>query len=194
MKDWLSDSAALFTNKEYIITGNETLSFNEINDMAASLSHYLQSNYKINKGDITALISENNIEFILLIFALWKLGAIPVPLNIRLNDSEINNLIEFLNPSFIYLESGINKQINFQTDKIISLLNIPTGKSEIAGIEISDFDNDIALILFTSGTSGNPKGVELSFHNLNASFENCNTILNQNTVDKWIASLPFYHI
>lgn len=193
MKDWLSDSAGLFNTKDYIITGNKTFSFTDINDKASSLSQYLQSNYKIKKRDVIVVICENNVEFIMLIFALWKLGAIPVPLNIRLNDSEINNLIKFLKPSFIYNESGIKKRINFQTDKIISLLNVSSAKSKTSETEILLQEN-IALILFTSGTSGNPKGVELTFHNLKASFDNCNTILNQSTQDKWIASLPFYHI
>jgi o-succinylbenzoate---CoA ligase len=193
MKDWLSESAGLFKSKDYIIKGNETFSFVDINDKASSLSYYLQSNYKIKKGDITAVISDNNINFILLIFALWKLGAVPVPLNIRLNDSEINNLIEFLKPSFIYIDSEIKKRIN-QTDILISIVDVPPANAGISKSEISDFDEDIALILFTSGTSGNPKGVELTFHNLKASYDNCNTILNQSSEDKWIASLPFYHI
>jgi len=55
-------------------------------------------------------------------------------------------------------------------------------------------ENSTALILFTSGTSGDQKGVRLSFHNLRTSFDNSNTVLFQNSNDKWIASLPFYHI
>src|ERR1035437_2909931 len=204
MSDWLSEAAGLFKTKDYITTGNETFSFKDINDRAISLAHFLQKYYKIKRGDITAIISENNIEFILLLFALWKSGAVPVPINIRLNDSETNNLVTFFKPSFIFTDRSINKQVNCQDDKIIHIVTdyvIPV-KAEISEnsvipekTDISDFDeNNTALILFTSGTSGNPKGVQLSFHNLRASFDNSNTVLNHHTRDKWIASLPFYHI
>jgi o-succinylbenzoate---CoA ligase len=204
MNDWLSEAAGLFKTKDYIITGNKTFSFKEINERAISLAHFLQKYYKIKKGDITAVISENSIDFILLLFALWKSGAIPIPINIRLNDSEINNLVSFLKPSFIFTDYDVIKQIDYNEDKIIRIMSdyvIPI-KTELSGTSVipaksvnPDFDeNRNALILFTSGTSGDPKGVQLSFHNLRASFDNCNTVLNHNTNDKWIASLPFYHM
>ena len=204
MNDWLSEAADLFKKKDYIITGNKTFSFNEINERAISLAHFLQKYYKIKEGDITTVISENSIDFILLLFALWKSGAIPVPISIRLNDSEINNLVSFLKPSFIFTDCDDNKQIEYNGDKIIRIVSnyvIPI-KTGLSGTNIipkksvnSELDeNSNALILFTSGTSGDPKGVQLSFHNLRASFDNSNTVLNHNTNDKWIASLPFYHI
>jgi O-succinylbenzoic acid--CoA ligase len=193
MSDWLSIAAGLFNTKEYILTGDKTFSFTDINEKSTSLSHYLQNEYGMKRGDIAAVISENNIDFILLIFALWKTGSIPVPINIRLNDSEIDNLLIFLKPSFIYIDYGVKRNINFDSDKIIHVPPEDTVLS--ANTDISEFDkDDTALILFTSGTSGKPKGVELSFQNLKASFENSNTILNQDINDIWIATLPFYHI
>jgi o-succinylbenzoate---CoA ligase len=204
MNDWLSEAAGLFKTKDYIITCNKTFSFKDINDRAISIAHFLQIYYKIKRGDITAVISENNIDFILLLFALWKSGAVPVPINIRLNDSETNNLITFLKPSFIFTDRSINKQVNYQDDKIIHIstdyvMPIKEEISENQAIhkeeENTNLDeNNTALILFTSGTSGNPKGVQLSFHNLRASFDNSDTVLIHHTSDKWIASLPFYHI
>jgi o-succinylbenzoate---CoA ligase len=173
MIDWLSEAAGLYKTKEYIITGQRNLSFVEVNERVSYLAYYLQKNYKINQGDISAIVSGNNIDFIILLFALWRLGAVPVPINIRLNDSETESLIRFLKPSFIFRGAdNVVIQDNFKT---------------------SD-ENDTALILFTSGTSGNPKGVQLSFSNLKASFENGNSVLNHQPGDKWIASLPFYHI
>jgi o-succinylbenzoate---CoA ligase len=204
MSDWLSEAADLFKTKDYIITGDKTFSFNEINDRAISLAHFLQKYYKVKGGDIAAILSENNIDFILLLFALWKSGAVPVPINIRLNDSETNNLFTFLKPTFIFTDRDANKQSDYQGVKTINMeadhgiqvkTEIPENDDTNENVHDLDFDeNSTALILFTSGTSGKPKGVQLSFHNLRASFDNSDTVLNHDANDKWIASLPFYHI
>ena len=204
MIDWLSEAAYLFSTKAFIITGNKTISFNEINERAVYLANLLQKHYKINRGEIAALLSENNLDFIILIFALWKSGAVPVPINTRLNDPETNNLVVFLKPSFIFIDRNINKQVNYKNAKTIIIEDdyVIDDKSKTPGndgitenVQNKGFEeNSTALILFTSGTSGNPKGVQLSFHNLRASFDNSNTVLNHDTNEKWIASLPFYHI
>jgi len=201
MIDWLSEAAGLYKSKDYIITGQRILSLGELNDRASYLAIYLHKNYKVNKWDISAIISENNIDFIILLFALWKLGAVPVPINIRLNDSETDSLIRFLKPSFIF-RGDDSKSITDKGSTIIRIgfdYTIPDNIT-IQGNDVlqdnfkTSKENDTALILFTSGTSGNPKGVQLSFHNLKASFENSDTVLNHQPGDKWISSLPFYHI
>jgi O-succinylbenzoic acid--CoA ligase len=201
MIDWLSEAAGLYKTKDYIKTGQRILSFIELNERASYLAIYLQKNYTVNKGDISTIISGNNIDFIILLFALWKLGAVPVPINIRLNDSETDNLIRFLKPSFIF-RSDDNKSIADQGSTIIRIgtdYTIPDNITIQGNVDLQDKfktsdENDTALILFTSGTLGNPKGVLLSFRNLKASFENIDTVLNHQPSDKWISSLPFYHI
>ena len=194
MIDWLSDAAGIFRTKNFIKAGSGTYSFEEINKKANYIAHYLKEKYSLKQEDVAAILSENNIEFIILVFALWKSGAIPVPLNTRLNESETNHLITFLKPSFIFADTTANRDLGYKDAKSIP---IAFDFSMFEKPDISDcyFDeNGTALILFTSGTSGNPKGVQLSFHNLKASFENSDTVLKHNANDSWIASLPFYHI
>jgi o-succinylbenzoate---CoA ligase len=195
MSDWLSETSSLFKTNPYIIDREKVLSFRDINISAKSLAYFLQNKHCVKKGDIAAVLSENNIEFILLLFALWKLGAIPVPLNIKLNDSETKDILAFLEPDFIFT-SHLTSHIypDAKTINIVDFNKSPdkSGDEDIPALDYNE--NDLALILFTSGTSGNPKGVQISFRNLKSSFENSNTVLCHKPNDKWIASLPFYHI
>ena len=112
MIDWLSQAARIYTNKAFIIMGDKTISFSEFDEKAVFLANLLQKYYKIKRGDIAAVLSANNLNFIILLFALWKSGAVPVPINIRLNEPETNNLIAFLKPSFVFIENDNNKQVN----------------------------------------------------------------------------------
>ena len=204
MNDWLDEAAILFQARDYIITQKKNISFEGLNEKADCLTNYLQLNHKVKSGDIAAVISENNLDFIILIFALWKSGVVPVPINIKLNDNETNNLLAFLKPSFIFISSDFNKQLYCQGARTIIIetdysiqdrAEMPENNVITRNGKNIKFDeNSTALILFTSGTSGNPKAVPLSFHNLRASFNNSNTVLNHVANDKWLASLPFYHI
>jgi O-succinylbenzoic acid--CoA ligase len=195
MTDWLFEAARLFSSKDFILTGGKTYSFSEINDSAESLSSDLKKEYNLFPGDLIAIVSDNNLEFIILVFALWKTGAIPVPINTRLNETEKNNLLEFLNPKLIY---DLSSPIPTLSSPRKQFVPTSRGKSHEYVSSQSRFDladiNTIALILFTSGSTGKPKAVQLSFLNLKKSFENSDTMLNQNSNDKWIASLPFFHI
>jgi len=202
MIDLLAESAALFGPANFITAGEKTFSYNEVNIKATYLARILKYKYNISRGDHTVVISDNNFEFMLLVFALWKVGSIPVPLNTKLNALEIDNLLAFLSPRFIYVDPkiiinpsanavAVKKDILFDEDNS-NYENIKWPFDNIIPDLFSQ--NETALILFTSGSSGKPKGVELTFNNLRKSFENCNSVLNQNSKDKWLASLPFYHI
>jgi acyl-CoA synthetase (AMP-forming)/AMP-acid ligase II len=118
MTDWLSESAGLFDSDIFIIKSNQTYSFNEINDKANSLAGLLVNKFNISSGDLTAIISENNLEFILLVFALWKAGAVPVPINVKLNSTEIEKLLNFLSPEFIFIDPAI--RTNILSNKVLS--------------------------------------------------------------------------
>ncbi|HEX2984454.1 MAG TPA: AMP-binding protein [Ignavibacteriales bacterium] len=95
----------------------------------------------------------------------------------------------------IALKSGIIPKDKL-TDPKIKIIGMPLVEGQAAPIN-SDYHispEQTALIMYTSGSSGAPKGVELTFSNLYYSAANANEILEHTEKDKWLASLPFYHI
>lgn len=173
-----------------IITGEGKLSYSELeSEMEKTASALIQSGIK--KGDYVLIISPNNKDFIVLVLALWMIDAIPVPINIRLNKEEIKNLISIVGSGKIFLHKELENNFNFNEQVIFPLAK--SGRKDIQINSANDI-NQTAVVIFTSGSTGTPKGVMLSFHNLINSFEIGDTFLQQSPSDKWLASLPFYHI
>ena len=144
----------------------------------------------IRKKNIIAIYMENCPEFIYAVLALWKIGAIPSPLNLRLTKKELKEQIEFLGSEFlICLEKNRINGLN------CILINPKANIIKSYGKKKSILKaSSTALIMFTSGSSGKPKAVELTFNNLINSIKISGKFLKQSKSDRWLAGLPFYHI
>ena len=90
-----------------------------------------------------------------------------------------------------------NKKPSFNCSKnelaIIDLSEITIDDDKTLTFSIPKLEQE-AVVIFTSGSTGRPKGVVHSFSSLINSIENSNMVLNQQENDRWLASLPFYHI
>jgi O-succinylbenzoic acid--CoA ligase len=160
----------------------------------------------INNRSKVAILSENSIDYIILIFSLWQVGAVPVPLNIRLLPEEIEEIISFAGCNILFVGIEYDKlrsipnitvhKINSLEEKTADLYEAIYNSKNFADVLNGDKINmnDTAVIIFTSGTSGKPKGVLLSFNNLINSALTGNKIFKHRDNDRWLASLPFYHI
>lgn len=146
----------------------------------------------INSGEFVPIISENSTDFIINVFALWKLNAVPVLLNIRLTESEIIEQIKFTQSKFLILDPSFKKKIFLKGINV--LINFSDENFESSSFPFNADSEATAAVFFTSGSTGKAKAVELSFNNLINSAVNGNSLLNQTNEDKWLAALPFYHI
>jgi O-succinylbenzoic acid--CoA ligase len=204
-----------FDSKELksIIHSDISISYKELFKKANQLAFAL-SKEGINKNDYVALLINDQLEFITSVIALWYLGTVPVPLNYKLLDEEIYSIVEEHNFKFLVTTSRKNFGVRFEslsfggkrdikddshkTTKsqsllIINLSNLTLASSSVSSYPIPDL-NDESVVIFTSGSTGRPKGVVHTFSSFINSIENSNIILNQIEGDRWLSSLPFYHI
>ncbi len=197
--DRLSLSADIYPEKMFLYTNDKNFTYKEFNDEAEALAVFLSNNYTIRPNDVVGIAYTNQIEFIKSTFALWKLSAIPLPLNLRLLKSEL--IFQLKHAGAKHLLTDRKNSLKFSQE--FSLNDIEIIHSSKANFELSNvrslqdipFDyNRIAVIIFTSGTTGKSKGVNISFGNLLAHKKNSDLLLNQTSDDRWLASLPFYHI
>jgi o-succinylbenzoate---CoA ligase len=175
-----------------IIKSDESISYKDLFARANQIAFSL-SEFGIRKSDYIPLLIENNLHFIKITIALWNLGAVPVPLNTRLFNEEIYSILDDYDFKFLITDKELPSG-HFQKDfKIIQLNEIQFNKNEFGRLTFPVLDDE-AVVIFTSGSTGRAKGVVHTFSSLINNIETGNAILNHKENDRWLASLPFYHI
>ena len=166
-----------------------------------TLAQWMISN-GIKKGDRVAVTGKNSPEWATVFFASMLAGAIACPMDYALHNNEIANLVKTAKPKMIFVDEEKYDWFakNRLGAKVFSLspkypktfvYKLPAPKKTAAYPQVSD--KDTAAILFTSGTTGTPKGVMLSHENL---VSDC-FIAQQNLIlldtDVFYNLLPIHH-
>jgi o-succinylbenzoate---CoA ligase len=188
----INPSIQIKVDSKFIISDKEIISLKFLNHKSISLANKLKHD-GVKSGYRVPILIDNSPNFIISVLSLWMIEAIPVPINLKLSAPEIEELLKFLKCQYVLIDELFKEKINLSDIKQIELSFLNEG-SEKSETDFSFAANRTAVIMFTSGSSGKPKAVELSFSNLIHSAIIGNKYLNQTTDDRWLASLPFYHI
>ncbi|MFA3783775.1 o-succinylbenzoate--CoA ligase [Melioribacteraceae bacterium 4301-Me] len=198
-KFWLEEQAKLAANNIAVATNSKNLTYKELLAKVNKVCTFLRE-IKISHNDKVALLYENNLDFILITLALWKINAVPVPMNIRLTINELKTQLDFLGPKYVLIQPKLfasfekfPNSIEFKADENSPLRGLYNRLNEKKSPLVFNKTNT-ALIMFTSGSSGRPKAVVHTFESLYNSAKASDSIINLQPDDKFLASLPFYHI
>ena len=151
-------------DKEYIVHGERRVTYAEHLDLVASVARGLQERYGVGPGDRVAILAENSTEWILTFWATISLGGVVAALNGWWQADEIAYGIEHSQPKVVLgdrkrLARVAGRDLGVPVVEIESDFAALEGyapDAELPGIPIAE--DDPAVILFTSGTTGRPKG------------------------------------
>ena len=215
-KNKLRDKS-LFWHKE---NGNwVSISWNEAGRQINILSEFLKT-IEINKGDRVSIISKNSPFWCIADLAIMKIGAITVPAYTTSNENELLYLLNHSESKLALLDEEaylkikkIKKKLIF-TKKFILLENFKSTEnksffiyhkdvlnkkivshSQKTNIDYKINKNDTACIIYTSGTSANPKGVMLSHNSIKSNIEGAKIYLDDIKINnhKFLSILPLSH-
>ena len=206
--DMLCKTTKFFPNKTAIICGNSNITYKELNERVLRFANAL-FNMDVKNGDRVAVLQDDSIEVIELYFAIPMLGAIYVPLNIKLvsreivtilNDAEASTLVFGVNysgeidsiiPKLKYLKNyiciGDNPKFATNYEELIN-------NSSSIEKEFEVDDDDAAYLIYTSGTTGSPKGALLTHRNMFSNCMACLSVLNIDQDDVFLNLLPLYYM
>jgi malonyl-CoA/methylmalonyl-CoA synthetase len=194
-----------YRNRSFLVSNHRTLKYDEIhNETGRYVSMFTKM--QINKGDRIVVQVEKSIESVLLYLACLRYGAIYIPLNPAYTEEEINYFLRDSDPALFVCTpereismSALATEIGIPN--LISLGQKVDGSifDKLLNLDVSQHvancsEDDLAAILYTSGTTGRSKGAMLTHHNL---LSNAMILLNYwcwEEDDVLLHALPIFHV
>jgi long-chain acyl-CoA synthetase len=194
--------------KTALFVDDEKIRYRDILEKADRLAALL-SNKGVKEGERVALFLRNSPEFVYSIFAISKIGAVIVPVNTFLKEDEVSYILED-SGAVALMASEVHKKV-VDASRVRELCRFviwegepeETGEEDVRFEEVwerSDFVpqakrslDDTAVIFYTSGTTGKPKGAMLSNRNVLSNADSGRRTIDVTPRDRAIVFLPMFH-
>lgn len=178
--------------KTALIHKDSLISYSELIENVKSYATLID----ILPDERVAIVSENRPEWVYAFFGIWKRGGIVVPIDFMSTPEEIRYILEDSSPRIIFCSDTTFENVKKAAEGLdVEVINfdrviLPApweGK-------ISRDEKDIAILPYTSGTTGNPKGVMLTYRNIISNIEGIAHVGIADENDITLAILPFHHM
>ena len=177
-------------------------------DLINNIKYFSEYVVELEKEKFGLIVMENRPEWIYSFFAVWDKKSAGIALDANSNSGEILYVLEDSHPNVIFCSNETEKTIfeavekysSKNTVKIINVDKITVEHEKMNTIKNMQFElenpagDETAAMLYTSGTTGSPKGVMLSFNNLNTEMEGLYEKGIFDHRDQILAILPFHHV
>lgn len=194
---WIRSWARLQPERPVIVYGGRTITWGEFDARVDTEARRLSA-LGVRSGERVACLMHNRPEFLVLFWAAVRLGALFAPINTRLADPELVHIVRDLEPVVVVTESDF-RDVAGRLASAARWLGVEpvAGLPELANVPADGplpsswpAGADPAAILYTSGTTGRPKGAVLSHDNIHAQCANWNLSFGLGRHDRQLLFLP----
>ena len=176
-------------NKIALIDKNKNFTYKLLFENIWASKKILKLEYGISKGDTVVLAANKNVSFVFIYFALHLIGAKVLPVDEQISQDRLKFTLDKISPRLII---GLENKSN--NIKVIGFDCFTDLEKSIIPLDVSFPDlEDNADILFTTGTTAEPKGVVLSHRNIAQSANNINSFIGNNHNDTELLAMPISH-
>ncbi|MDJ0726781.1 MAG: long-chain-fatty-acid--CoA ligase [Prochloraceae cyanobacterium] len=214
LADLSSIQALKFPDSKALIFENKTLTYLQLDRQSNRIANLLLAK-KIKPQSRVAILAKDSLKSYEILFACCKINAVFVPINWRLAAAEVSYILRDANVELLFVGSqfeGLVKSIENEIDNVKTIITLEKNDNDRNWLnydlwyrEYSDDrpniivePNDIAVQMYTSGTTGRPKGVQLANYSLFAIAKEFakqgKNWIDWNQKDKSLITLPCFHI
>ncbi|MEV7428173.1 MULTISPECIES: long-chain fatty acid--CoA ligase [unclassified Nocardioides] len=191
-----------------VVFEDASLTFAELDERTNRLANAL-ADRGVGHGDKVAVLMYNRLEVVESFFACQKLGACPVPVNFRLAPSELAYVLEDSDAVALLTDGeltalALESTAGLDAVRLVATTGAPEGRAEsyeellasgsAAAPDVDVAEEDLAFLMYTSGTTGRPKGAMLTHQNLLSNTVNWILEMEARPGDSWLSGLPLFHI
>ncbi|MBW2243364.1 MAG: AMP-binding protein [Deltaproteobacteria bacterium] len=202
---WIQERARLGPERPAIVDDDRALNFAALEDRVARAAAWLAAE-GIGRGDRVALVLGNRSAYLELVFAAARLGAIAMPINTRLAPPEVAQLLEDARPGLLIHEAALAPLIEASLDQTRggsprahavggsadayeAALAALAPQSDIAAVS----PEDPMILMYTSGTTGTPKGALLPHRKTFYNSLNAQIFFGCTQEDRVLTVVPLFH-
>lgn len=184
--------------KTAITYGEQKISYADVIKYVNFYSDFLD----IEKGDRSALMMENRPESIFSFFSIWAKKGIAISLDAGYTVDQLAYVLGDSEPKYLFVSNKtkqVAEEANSKLNNNVKIINVDeidlTTDYKIKQKEFAnDSNKDVAVLVYTSGTTGNPKGVMITYENIETNMAGVRAVDLVNENDVILAMLPYHHI
>src|SRR6476659_7758880 len=208
---FLNRAAALYPGKPAVIDGDVQFTYREFKERTNRFGHAMQA-LGLRRGDVIGYLGLNNHEILDAYYGVLPSGLVLLPLNVRLRPQDLAYILAdadaralMVGPEFAALGFQLRDSVPGLTHLIMLGPDVPVqalsydrilADAPADEIDFLDLDeNSVAEMFYTSGTTGRPKGVELTHRNLYLHALSCVATLGITDADvALVGTVPLFHV
>ena len=204
LSDLIDRNAAFTPEKDALRYQGASLSYAALSGRIGATAAALSGHLGVRPGDRVAILSANHPDYLVLLFACARLGAMLVPLNWRLAAAEQRYILEDAGARTLVVQEAFNPVCGDlpQAMDLVGLNHVPEGGQSFAELiadvpALADRPSELGaplLIVYTSGTTGRPKGAVLTQQALLTNAMMSQHMHAMTTADHVLTVLPFFHV
>ncbi|MCC6612429.1 MAG: AMP-binding protein [Anaerolineae bacterium] len=209
--DWLLTTAHDAPGLPALLQGDNAWTYADLSAYAGMMADSLAL-AGVERGDRVGVLLPNCFEYAALVWGIWRRGATVVPLNLRLTAGEVADQVRRAACKVVLADASL--PADYFTSQPAKAYTIEPPDRNTERIDFIDMGSlpvadphpnaddpspeftrlDVAVILFTSGTSGQPKGAQLTFNNFYYAAMASTLRIGNPPGDRWLLTLPLYHV
>lgn len=206
-KELLNLSAKKHPNRTAIVSGRKIINYKALDDLSDHIAAALL-NLGIRRQERVAIFLDNCPEFVISYYAILKAGAVVVPINYMFKIEEAKYILQDAEAVAIITSRAycdMAEELRLRVDSLKTIITTTRTRDDIIDFnmlcatdtgalnKIYNDPQDLAVILYTSGTTGFPKGAMLSHYNLISNAFDSKEAIRATQKDAFICILPLFH-